>query len=138
MVFEKVVTKAVDSAPSANKSRSRFGMRNATVKASIAAPPPNNAAQMSSRASPSTRLHMTASPITPAALVFNRSARESGAMTSSATSEGSGCLGGRDLELMKTRRRKKRHSLALLARELADGIAEGGRCGVVVLPCRAL
>ena len=126
MVFEKVVTNAVDSAPSANRSRSRFGMRKATVKASIAAPP-NNAAQISSRASPSTRLLMIASPITPAALVFSRSVRASGAMTSSATSAGSGCLGGRDLELMKNRRPEKRDSLAL-----PEAVARPARAVAVV------
>jgi hypothetical protein len=71
IVLLNVVTKAVDSAPSANKSRSRFGMRNAAVKASIAAVPPNSAAKIASRASPSKRLHMTASPTIPAALVFS-------------------------------------------------------------------
>ena len=54
MVLLKVVTKAVDSAPSANRSRSRLGMRNAAVKASMAPPPPNSAAQICSRANPST------------------------------------------------------------------------------------
>ena len=73
MVLLKVVTNAVDSAPSANRSRSRLGMRNAAVKASITAPPPNNAAAMVSRASPSTRLHMTARPMTLAARVLRRS-----------------------------------------------------------------
>jgi len=46
IVLLKVVTNAVDSAPSANRSRNRFGMRNAAVKASIAAPPPNRAAKI--------------------------------------------------------------------------------------------
>ncbi len=73
MVLLKVVTNAVDSAPSANKSRSRLGMRNATVKASSARPPPNRAANINSRARPSTRLHITAKPMMPAALVFRRS-----------------------------------------------------------------
>ena len=73
MVLLKVVTNAVDRAPSANKSRSRLGMRNAAVNASMAPPPPNNAAQICSRASPSTRLHITARPMIPAAFVFKRS-----------------------------------------------------------------
>ena len=73
MVLLNVVTKAVDSAPSANRSRSRLGMRNAAVKASMAPPPPNNAAQICSRANPSSRLHITARPIIPAALVLRRS-----------------------------------------------------------------
>ena len=88
MVLLKVVTKAVESAPSANRSRSRFGMRNATVKASIMPPPPNNAAQICSRPSPSNRLHITARPMIPAALVFRRSVRPSGAIIV-ATTEGS-------------------------------------------------
>ncbi len=46
IVLLKVVTNAVDSAPSANRSRNRFGMRNAAVKASIAAPPQNRAANI--------------------------------------------------------------------------------------------
>src|ERR1700722_2436051 len=79
MVLLKVVTNAVDSAPSANRSRSRFGIRNAAVKASIAAPPPNRAAKICSRASPSSRLHITARPMIPAALVFSFSVRSSGA-----------------------------------------------------------
>ena len=73
-VLLKVATKAVDSAPSANRSRSRLGMRNAAVNASMAPPPPNSAAQTCSRMSPSTRLHMTARPMTPAARVLSRSA----------------------------------------------------------------
>src|SRR6202020_2921429 len=77
MVLLKVVTKAVDSAPSANRSRSRFGMRKAAVKASIAMPPPNSAAKICSRKSPSSRLHITARPMMPAALVFRRLLRSS-------------------------------------------------------------
>src|ERR1700688_1034032 len=75
MVLLNVVTNAVDSAPSANRSRNRFGMRNAAVNASIAPPPPNKAAQTCSRTRPSTRLHITARPMIPAALVFSRSER---------------------------------------------------------------
>ena len=78
VVFEKVVTNAVDSAPSANRSRSRFGIRNAMVNASMTRPPPNRAAKIASRASPSTRLHSTARPTMPAAFVFSFSARVSG------------------------------------------------------------
>src|SRR3984893_14376428 len=75
IVWVNVVTNAVDSAPSANRSRNRFGMRNAAVNASMAPPPPNKAAQTCSRTSPSTRLHITARPMIPAALVFSRSGR---------------------------------------------------------------
>ncbi len=39
----KVVVKAVDRAPSANRSRSRLGIRKAIVNASISLPPPNKA-----------------------------------------------------------------------------------------------
>ena len=66
-----------------------------------AEPPPNKAAQICSRNKPSTRLHITARPMMPAALVLRRSVRVSGAMTSAATSEGSGCKCGLELELMK-------------------------------------
>ena len=78
VVLLKVVTKAVDNAPSANRSRNRLGMRKAMVNASMTRPPPNSAAKICSRARPSTRLHSTASPTTPAALVFSFSVRESG------------------------------------------------------------
>ncbi len=78
MVLLNVVTNAVDNAPSANRSRSRFGMRNAAVNASIAPPPPNRAAKTCSRARPSKRLHITASPMIPAALVFSFSVGSSG------------------------------------------------------------
>jgi hypothetical protein len=100
MVLLKVVTKAVESAPSANRSRSRFGMRNATVKASIMPPPPNNAAQICSRAKPSKRLHITARPMMPAALVFRRSVRLSGAIASAAMIGGCSEF-GLDLKFMK-------------------------------------
>jgi len=73
IVLLKIVTNAVDRAPSANRSRSRFGIRNAAVKASIALPPPNSAANSCSRARPNSRLHITASPMMPAARVFRRS-----------------------------------------------------------------
>ncbi len=89
MVLLKVATNAVDNAPSANRSRSRLGMRNAAVNASIAAPPPNSAAKICSRARPSTRLHMTARPMIPAALVLSFSVRASGAMAAAGSSAGS-------------------------------------------------
>jgi hypothetical protein len=56
---EKTVTKAVESAPSANRSRSRFGIRNAAMKYCISRVP-KSALKMISRASPSTREHITA------------------------------------------------------------------------------
>src|SRR4029077_7896103 len=82
------VTNAVDSAPSANRSRSRFGMRKAMVNASMTRPPPKRAAKICSRARPSTRLQSTASPTTPAARVFSRSARLSGAGGAAVSPEG--------------------------------------------------
>ena len=51
---------AAESAPSANRSRSRLGTRNATLNASVAIPAPKNAAITCSRASPSTRDAMVA------------------------------------------------------------------------------
>jgi hypothetical protein len=50
--LEKVVTNAVESAPSAKRSRSRFGVRKATMKASISLPPPKSHAKTCSRMSP--------------------------------------------------------------------------------------
>src|ERR1700752_2132040 len=82
------VTKAVDSAPSANRSRRRFGMRKAIVNASMTRPPPKSAAKICSRARPSTRLQSTASPTAPAARVFSRSARLSGAGGAAVSPEG--------------------------------------------------
>src|SRR5882757_7143110 len=103
MVLLNVVTNAVDSAPSANRSRSRFGMRKAAVNASIAPPPPNNAAHTCSRTRPSTRLHITASPTMPAAFVFKRSVRTSGATVSAASGDVSGGYFGPLPELMSDR-----------------------------------
>src|ERR1700745_3147959 len=64
--------KAVDSAPSANKSRSRFGNRNAIKKASRFLPAPNKPAKTISRIKPSTRLDRMAMPTTPVARVLIR------------------------------------------------------------------
>src|SRR6266480_3990352 len=70
--FENVVMNAVDSAPSANKSRSKFGNRNAIRNASRFLPAPNNPANTVSRINPSMRLDRTAIPTTPAARVLPR------------------------------------------------------------------
>src|SRR4051812_43069984 len=67
IVLEKVVTNAVDKAPSAKRSRSRFGRRNAALNASIFTSAPKSARKIWSRANPRIRLHITASPTTPAA-----------------------------------------------------------------------
>ena len=58
--FENVVTNACESAPSANKSRKRLGIRNASWKQSKAAPAPKIEVNIISRASPNTRLAITA------------------------------------------------------------------------------
>src|SRR5262245_7808864 len=57
---------AAESAPSANRSRRRFGTRNATLNASVAIPAPKNAAITCSRARPSTRDAMVAIETRPA------------------------------------------------------------------------
>ena len=61
-----VVTKAADSAPSANRSRSKLGIRNAVRKASYCRPAPKSAAKTWSRTKPSTRLAITARLMMPA------------------------------------------------------------------------
>src|SRR5437879_10787581 len=63
-------------------------MRKAMVNASMTRPPPKSAAKICSRARPSTRLQSTASPTTPAARVFSRSARLSGAGGAAVSPEG--------------------------------------------------
>src|SRR5436190_6803975 len=70
--FENVVMKAVESAPSANKSRSKFGSRNAIKNASRFLPAPNKPANTISRIRPSTRLQRIAAPTTPVARVLTR------------------------------------------------------------------
>src|SRR5206468_2142765 len=64
--------KAVESAPSANKSRSKFGRRNAIKNASRFLPAPNRPANTISRIKPSTRLHRMAMATTPVARVLTR------------------------------------------------------------------
>jgi hypothetical protein len=70
--FENVVMNAVDSAPSANKSRSRLGNRNAIKNASRFFPAPKRAANTISRINPRTRLDRIAIPTIPAARVLPR------------------------------------------------------------------
>ncbi len=67
---EKTVIKAVERAPSAKRSRSKFGARNAIVNIPIKADP-NSPANSISRISPRTREHITATAMTPLALVFS-------------------------------------------------------------------
>ena len=57
----KTGTYAADNAPSANRSRRRFGIRKAATKASILPPAPNTAAKDTSRRSPSILEIMVAS-----------------------------------------------------------------------------
>src|SRR6266581_1862934 len=72
MFFENVVINAVESAPSANKSRSKFGSRNAIRNASRFLPAPKRPANTVSRIKPSTRLQRIAAPTTPVARVLTR------------------------------------------------------------------
>ena len=67
--WEKVVTKAAESAPSAKRSRSMFGVRNAVTKQSshLRFSPAKRALRMISRASPRNRLHMMAMETMPVA-----------------------------------------------------------------------
>ena len=69
---EKVVTKAVESAPSAKRSRSMFGARNAVKNASMFRVAPKSAAITTSRINPSTRLQKMAMPTIPVARVLTR------------------------------------------------------------------
>src|SRR5579885_3081270 len=62
----KVGTKALESAPSANRSRVRLGMRNPSMNASYTKPAPNRRAMMLSRSRPVIRLVKTESETTPA------------------------------------------------------------------------
>ena len=64
----RVGTNAALIAPSAKRSRSRFGIRKATWKASTANPAPKKAAKICSRMRPRTRLNRVASETMPAAL----------------------------------------------------------------------
>src|SRR4029077_10111631 len=70
--FENVVMNAVESAPSAKRSRNRFGNRNAMRNASRFRPAPNSPANTISRTSPSKRLDRMAMPTTPVARVLIR------------------------------------------------------------------
>src|SRR5450432_4255589 len=69
---EKVVTKAVESAPSAKRSRNMFGARNAVRNASMFLLAPKSDAKTTSRSKPSTRLHRMAMPTTPVARALTR------------------------------------------------------------------
>ncbi len=66
MVRVNAGTNAAVIAPSAKRSRSRLGMRNATLNASIAALAPKKYARTVSRTTPSTRLNIVARLMRPA------------------------------------------------------------------------
>src|SRR5437660_2106385 len=69
---ENVVMKAVERAPSANKSRNKFGRRKAIKKASRYFPAPKSPAKICSRISPRIRLDKIATPTIPVARVLTR------------------------------------------------------------------
>ena len=69
---ENVVTKAVESAPSAKRSRNMLGARKAVRNASMLREAPKSAAITISRINPSTRLQSTARPTMLVALVLTR------------------------------------------------------------------
>ena len=70
--FENVVMNAVESAPSANRSRNKFGNRNAIRNASRFLPAPKRPANTISRISPRMRLDRMAMPTIPVARVLLR------------------------------------------------------------------
>src|SRR5438874_3551987 len=69
---ENVVTNAVDSAPSAKRSRNILGARNAVRSASMLREAPKSEAKMTSRSRPRMRLHKVAMPTRPVARVLTR------------------------------------------------------------------
>src|SRR6476646_3842319 len=97
--FEKVVMNAVESAPSANKSRNMLGTRNAIRKASRFFPAPKSAAKRTSRIRPSTRLERMAMPTMPVARVLTRLFAGSAASFTDATEQRSRVLRKRNQEL---------------------------------------
>ena len=69
---EKVVTKAVERAPSAKRSRNMLGARKAVRNASMFRVAPNKAATTISRINPRSRLQRMAIPTMPVARVLTR------------------------------------------------------------------
>src|SRR5436190_213134 len=69
---EKVVTKAVERAPSAKRSRNMLGARNAVRNASILREAPKSAAKITSRSNPRRRLQRMAIPTIPVARALTR------------------------------------------------------------------
>src|SRR3954470_8999424 len=88
--LEKVVMNAVDNAPSANRSRNRFGTRNAIRKASRFRPAPNNPANTCSRINPTKREHITAMATIPVVLVLTRCSLVSATAEEQTEGDGSG------------------------------------------------
>ena len=99
----KVGTKAAVIAPSANRSRTRLGRRNATLKASIWWLAPNACASTCSRTSPRTRLAIVALPARPAARVREGPGGVT-ATSSHAGTSGPGLCGAKDLRHMTYQR----------------------------------
>src|SRR5260221_11911397 len=71
---ERTGTKACEKAPSANRRRSRLGMRNATKNASVARPAPNSLAIRTSRTNP--RMRDTSVMLLTVASAFSKFMRE--------------------------------------------------------------
>ena len=69
--WEKVVTKAVERAPSAKRSRRRLGMRKAAMRASSSLPAPRKVLRRISRTSPRIREDPMASITREVPLVLN-------------------------------------------------------------------
>ena len=87
-VLVKVVVNAVESAPSAKRSRSRFGMRNAAMKTSESVDAPNMKAKTCSRTTPIRREPITARPTTAAERFELRGGGHDGEASESARSGG--------------------------------------------------
>src|SRR5207248_840028 len=116
----KVVTKAAESAPSANRSRSRFGMRKAVMKASSSRPAPKKTANACSRTSPRTRLTSTAALTTPARRASCARPPTSTGATAAALSSAPIAPPG---SIRERRRGRKRAASASLARGLCQARA---------------
>src|SRR6266480_3100453 len=97
--FENVVMNAVESAPSAKRSRNMLGTRNAIRKASRFFPAPKRAVKSTSRIRPRTRLDRIAMPTMPVARVLTRLFARIAASFTDATEQRSRVLRKRNQEL---------------------------------------
>src|SRR5438046_1810883 len=97
--FENVVMNAVESAPSAKRSRNMLGTRKAIRKASRFFPAPKRAAKSTSRIRPRTRLDRIAMPTMPVARVLTRLFAGIAASFTDATEQRSRVLRKRNQEL---------------------------------------